>query len=90
MSKNKQFYGIDISKDVFDVVDHLEHHHQFLNNASGFKKFDKISFPENYFFRGPVSWMIRTFSKFLHLPATYSSQGSHYIKDGGNMSDGLI
>ena len=39
MSKNKQFYGIDISKDVFDVVDHLEHHHQFLNDASGFKEF---------------------------------------------------
>ena len=42
MSKNKQFYGIDISKDVFDVVDPLEHHHQFLNDASGFKEFGKI------------------------------------------------
>ncbi len=42
MSKNKQFCGIDISKDVFDVVDHLEHHHQFLNDASGFKEFGKI------------------------------------------------
>jgi transposase len=42
MSKNKQFCGIDISKDLFDVVDHLEHHHQFQNDASGFKEFGKI------------------------------------------------
>jgi len=32
MSKNKQFSGIDISKDVFDVMDHSDNHYQFKNN----------------------------------------------------------
>jgi len=49
---------------------------------------DKVAAPENYFFRGPVAWTIRTYSKFLHLPATYSSQGSHYTQAGGTMSEG--
>ena len=49
---------------------------------------DQIAAPENYFFRGPVSWTIRTYSKFMGLPATYSSRGSHYTQDGGTMSEG--
>ena len=53
------------------------------------KDIDKIATTEGYFFRGPVSWTIRTYSKFLRLPATYSSQGSHFTQPGGNMSDGL-
>jgi quinol monooxygenase YgiN len=50
---------------------------------------DNIAAPENYYFRGPVSWTIRTYSKFMHLPATYSSRGSSYTKPGGSASDGL-
>jgi len=42
MNKNKQFLGIDISKDVFDVVDQADNHYQFHNDSSGFKKFGKI------------------------------------------------
>ena len=42
MNKNKQFCGIDISKDVFDVVDSSENHHQFKNDPSGFKAFGKL------------------------------------------------
>ena len=42
MIKNKQFCGIDISKDVFDVVDHNDNHHQYPNDQDGFKKFHKI------------------------------------------------
>jgi len=41
MSKIKEFFGIDISKDVFDVVDPLGKHHQFKNDLSGFKAFGK-------------------------------------------------
>ena len=52
------------------------------------KEIDKIATPENYFFRGPVSWTIRTYSKFMGLPATYSSLGSHYVAPGGSMSEG--
>jgi len=42
MNKNKQFFGIDISKDVFDVVDQADNHYQFKNDLSGFRKFSKI------------------------------------------------
>jgi transposase len=42
MSKVKQFFGIDISKAVFDVVDSFEKHYQFTNDPSGFKAFGKM------------------------------------------------
>ena len=35
---------------------------------------DAIAEPENYYFAGPVSWMSRTFSKCVRLPATYSTE----------------
>jgi hypothetical protein len=63
--------------------------HLSKGTAEKYKKdIDKIATPEAYFFRGPVSWTIRTYSKFLHLPATYSSQGSSFTQRGGSMSDG--
>jgi len=37
MVKNNNFFGIDISKDVFGVVKNGENHHQFSNNIIGFK-----------------------------------------------------
>ena len=77
-----------IIHESFETSDVLKFH-LTKGTAEKFKKdIDKVAFPENYFFRGPVSWMIRTYSKFLHLPATYSSQGSHFTAAGGNMSDG--
>ncbi|MGY6648316.1 IS110 family RNA-guided transposase [Wenyingzhuangia sp. IMCC45574] len=42
MTKNKQYFGIDISKDVFDVYDSKGVYHQFENKASGFRKFIKL------------------------------------------------
>jgi transposase len=42
MNKSTKFYGIDISKDVFDVTDQKEVHYQFTNDYTGFKKFKKI------------------------------------------------
>ena len=42
MCKDKKFFGIDISKDVFDVCDFEGQNHQFKNNHSGYKKFNKI------------------------------------------------
>lgn len=51
MSKFKDFIGIDISKDIFDVMDSSENHYQFHNDLTGFKEFGKIlstrSFPFN-------------------------------------------
>jgi quinol monooxygenase YgiN len=63
--------------------------HLTKGTADKYKKdIDKVAAPEAYYFRGPVSWSIRTYSKFMHLPATYSSQGSHFTRAGGNMSEG--
>lgn len=42
MNKSTKFYGIDISKDVFDVTNQKEVHYQFDNDYRGFKKFLKI------------------------------------------------
>jgi quinol monooxygenase YgiN len=79
-----------IIHEVFATNDDLKFHLS-KGTAEKYKKdIDEIAAPECYFFRGPVSWTIRTYSKFLHLPATYSSQGSTYTRPGGTMSDGTI
>jgi quinol monooxygenase YgiN len=77
-----------IIHETFENTDELKFH-LTKGTAEKYKKdIDKIAAPECYFFRGPVSWTIRTYSKFLHLPATYSSQGSHFTQAGGTMSEG--
>lgn len=48
MNKFTNYYGIDISKDVFDVCDTLGHHRQFANNLSGFKEFTCYIEPGSY------------------------------------------
>jgi hypothetical protein len=79
-----------IIHETFENSDVLKFH-LTKGTAEKYKKdIDKIAYPENYFFRGPVSWMIRTYSKFLHLPATYTGLGSHYTQEGGTMSEGKI
>jgi len=65
MNKNKQFLGIDISKDVFDVVDHQDHHHQYSNDQSGFKEFHKILTQQSHcvmevtgsYYQGLATWL---------------------------------
>lgn len=79
-----------IIHETFDTSDELKFH-LTKGTAEKFKKdLDKIAAPENYFFRGPVSWTIRTYSRFMRLPATYSSQGSHFTVPGGTMSEGTF
>ncbi|NQU35616.1 MAG: hypothetical protein HQ521_20510 [Bacteroidetes bacterium] len=77
-----------IIHETFKNSDELKFHLS-KGTAEKYKKdIEKIATPECYFFRGPVSWTIRTYSKFLRLPATYSNQGSHFTQPGGSMSDG--
>jgi quinol monooxygenase YgiN len=77
-----------IIHETFENSDELKFH-LTKGTAEKYKKdIDKVATPEAYFFRGPVSWTIRTYSKFLHLPATYSSQGSNFTRSGGSMTDG--
>jgi quinol monooxygenase YgiN len=77
-----------IIHEVFENTSELRFHLS-KGTAEKYKKhIDKVATPECYFFRGPVSWDIRAYSRFLSLPATYSSQGSHFTVPGGTMSDG--
>lgn len=77
-----------IIHEVFENSKELQFHLS-KGTAEKYKKdIDKIADPESYYFRGPVSWTIRTYSKFMHLPATYSSLGSNFTQPGGSMSDG--
>ncbi len=77
-----------IIHEVFEDTKELKFH-LTKGTAEKYKKdIDKIAEPERYYFRGPVSWTIRTYSKFMHLPATYSSRGSHFTAPGGSASDG--
>ena len=79
-----------IIHETFKSSDELRFHLS-KGTAERYKKdIDAIAAPEAYFFRGPVSWTIRTYSKFLHLPATYSSLGSNATEPGGSMIDGQV
>jgi len=42
MYDNKMIFGIDISKDTFDVMDSSGNHYQFFNKTSDFSKFLKL------------------------------------------------
>lgn len=46
MNKDKEIFGIDISKDVFDSYDALAGHFQLKNTMTGFKQFHK-GLPKN-------------------------------------------
>lgn len=73
-------------QDTADLKFHLT-----KGTAEKYKKdIDKIAAPECYYFRGSVAWTIRTYSRFMHLPATYSSQGSAFTRPDGSMSEGTI
>ena len=41
MNKYKETFGVDISKDVFDLHGSSSGHNQYKNDAPGFKKFLK-------------------------------------------------
>jgi quinol monooxygenase YgiN len=79
-----------IIHETFDDTDELKFHLS-KGTAEKYKKdIDQIASPEVYFFRGPVSWTIRTYSKFLHLPATYTSRGLEFTQAGGTMTEGTF
>ena len=48
MDKITNYLGIDISKDVFDVVDIKDQHFQFQNSNKGFRAFKKILSPDSF------------------------------------------
>ena len=42
MDKYSKIYGVDISKDVFDIIDTQGNYYQFTNNTKGHKSFTKV------------------------------------------------
>ena len=42
MTKDRNYFGIEISKDIIDVCDDNGNHYQFKNSLSGFKKLHKL------------------------------------------------
>ena len=42
MNKDIKYFGLDISKDVFDVYDNNDTYYQFKHSVSGFKKLVKL------------------------------------------------
>jgi transposase len=42
MTKDRNYFGIDISKDIIDVCDDNGNHYQFKNSLSGFKKLHNL------------------------------------------------
>jgi transposase len=48
MNKDMIYFGIDISKDVFDVMDSNQAYYQFTNDFKGFKKFVKLLDKESH------------------------------------------
>jgi transposase len=66
MIKNKQFLGIDISKDVFDVVDQADNHFQFQNDTSGFKMFSKILTDQSHCVMEVTGCYYQTLATWLH------------------------
>jgi len=74
--------------EVFENTAELKFH-LTKGTAHKYKKsIDRIATPERYVFRGNVSWLIRTYSKFMRLPATYSTRTKRFTISGGSMSDG--
>jgi transposase len=41
MTKDTEIFGVDISKDVFDIYGSISGHNQFTNSEEGFKSFQK-------------------------------------------------
>jgi len=73
MNKFSHYNGIDISKDVFDVMDEQGAHYQHENDLSGFKKFESAKQFTCYIGLSPVEKQSGT-----------SVKGSSHISKQGN------
>ncbi|PKH52407.1 IS110 family transposase [Tenacibaculum sp. Bg11-29] len=66
MNKYKEIFGVDISKDVFDVHGSKSGHDQFENNASGFKSFLKRLPKESLVVMEATGYYHYRLTQFLH------------------------
>lgn len=66
MNKNTEIFGIDISKDVFDVYSHQKGHQSFKNDAQGFKSFLKVTTKDALVVMEATGYYHYRFAQFLH------------------------
>lgn len=66
MNKNTEIFGIDISKDVFDVYSHQLGHQSFKNDAQGFKSFIKAINKDALVVMEATGYYHYRFAQFLH------------------------
>lgn len=66
MNKNTEIFGIDISKDVFDVYSHQKGHQSFKNAAQGFKSFLKGINKDSLVVMEATGYYHYLFAQFLH------------------------
>jgi transposase len=71
MGKVTNYYGIDISKDFFDVMDDNKQHRKFSNNKKGYRLFVK--------WIKPCSWCA------MEATGVYHTQLADYLYDQGVM-----
>ncbi len=75
---------------VFETNADLRFHLMKGTAATYREEIDGLAACECCFFRGPVSWPVRTWSRFQHLPATYARRERVHTRGIGSMSDGLV
>ncbi|WMI65074.1 IS110 family transposase [Aestuariibaculum sp. YM273] len=66
MSKYTEIYGVDISKDVFDVYGSQTGSNQFKNDCQGFKKFLKVLSKETLVVMEATGYYHYRLAQFLH------------------------
>ena len=66
MNKSKEIFGIDISKDVFDVYSNQTGYQSFINDAQGFKSFIKKLNKDVLVVMEATGYYHYRFAQFLH------------------------
>ena len=66
MNKNTEIFGIDISKDVFDVYSYQNGHQSFKNDSQGFKSFLKEIAKDALVVMEATGYYHYLFAQFLH------------------------
>ncbi|MEZ4797887.1 MAG: transposase [Flavobacteriaceae bacterium] len=73
MNKYKEIYGVDISKDVFDVYGSLSGHAQFKNSEQGFQTFLKSLSKDVLVVMEATGYYHYQLSQFLHKKGVFVS-----------------
>lgn len=73
MNKYKETFGVDISKDVFDVYGSISGHNQYKNDASGFREFLKDLPKESLVVMEATGYYHHRLAQFLYKNQTIVS-----------------